>query len=113
MEIIGWPAATPVPLHTTTTLGVGELFVIVKLLPTAPTATGTNFAVIVVDPFAGTDTGNVNPDTERPGPDATMFEMLSVALPLFDIVNVCVLAIPTAMFPKSKLAGETEIDGCC
>ena len=82
------------------------------LPPVGPERVGRNFAVIVVDPFAGTDKGNVNPNTEKPGPAAAIFEMLSAALPLFDIVNACVLVTPTATFPKSKLAGATEIAAC-
>ena len=84
----------------------------VSVAPFGPETAGANFAVIVVDPFAGTDKGNANPDTEKPAPVTAMFEMLSAALPLFDIVNVCVLETPTATFAKSKLAGETEIAGC-
>jgi hypothetical protein len=112
VAIKGWPAATPVPFTATTTLAVGELFAIVTLPPIGPASVGRNFAVNVVDPFAGTDKGNANPDTEKPGPAAVIFEMLSAALPLFDIVNVCVLATPTATFAKSKLVGATEIAGC-
>lgn len=110
--IKGWPAGAPVPSNVTTTLGVGELFAIVMLPPVGPARVGRNFAVIVVDPFAGTDKGNANPDTEKPGPAAAIFEMISAALPLFDIVSVCVLATPTATAPKSKLLGATEIAGC-
>ena len=103
--------AAPVPFNTTTRLGVEELFAIVMLPPVGPERVGRNFPVIVADPFAGTDKGNVNPDTENPGPLAVIFEILSAAPPLFDTVNVCVLATPTATFPKSKLVGATEIAG--
>lgn len=48
-EIVGCPAAMPVPFSVTTTLGVAELFVSVMLPATAPAAVGRNFAVIVVD----------------------------------------------------------------
>lgn len=85
------------------------MFVNVRDPPPTPETVGANFAAIVVDPFAGTDKGKANPDTEKPAPAAAMFEMFSAELPLFDIVNVCVLETPTAMFPKSKLLGETEI----
>jgi hypothetical protein len=112
VEIKGCPAATPVPFNATTRLGAGELFANVMLPPTAPEAVGTNFALIVVDPFAGTEIGSANPETENPDPAAAIFEMLSAALPLFEIVKVCVLETPTATFPKSKLVGATEIAGC-
>lgn len=88
------------------------MFVKVSVAPPGPEAVGANFAVIEVDPFAGTEIGNVNPDTEKPDPAAAIFEMLSAAPPLFKIVNVCELATPIATFPKSKLLGETEIAAC-
>jgi len=112
VAIKGCPALTPVPFNTSTRLGVGELFAKVRVAPPGPDVVGANLTVIVVDPFAGTDNGSVNPDMEKPAPAAVIFEMLSAALPLFDIVNACVLATPIATFPKSKVLGETEIAGC-
>ena len=82
-------------------LGDGELFAIVKVPPTGPTAVGANVAEIVVDLLAATEIGNEMPCTEKPGPEAVIFEMLSAALPLFEIVNVCELLEPIAIFAKS------------
>jgi hypothetical protein len=56
--------------------------------------------------------GSENPETEKPGPDAEILEIFSAALPGFEIVTACELLTPTAIFPKSKLVGFTDIAGC-
>jgi hypothetical protein len=40
-----------------------------------------------------------------------MFEIVNVAVPGFDTVNVCEVGAPTFTFPNAMLLGETEIPG--
>jgi hypothetical protein len=106
-EIAGCPALAPVPVSAIVETA-GLVLAVIEMLPvTVPAAVGVNLAVKAVLCPAGTVIGSVNPATEKPVPVATSCVMVSVALPVFATVNVCVLDAPMATLPNDPVAPAT------
>jgi hypothetical protein len=80
-------AAIPDPLRATEVGEVGALLTMVTPPVTAPTDAGANATVIVVCCPAFTFNGSANPLTLKPDPVDVSWVMLSVAVPVFLMIN--------------------------
>ena len=96
-------AARPVPVRATDVGEDGALLMIETLPDATPTIVGVNAIVMVVFWPAFTLKGSVNPLTLKVDPLAVICVMVSVAVPVFVIVNGRDVRIPTTSFPKLML----------
>jgi len=105
--IADWPAPEPVPERAIVETA-GLVLAVIETLPvTAPAAVGANFTVNTALWPAFTVVGSVSPLTENPDPLAASCVMVSVTVPVFDTVNVCVVDDPVATLPNEPLAPAT------
>ena len=105
---------TPVPEREKDVGEPGALLVKEMLPEALPAVVGANFAVKVVELPAFTLTGVASPlIVKAADPLMLACEIVKVALPVFDIVTVCVLLLPVLTFPKAALAGFNAICGAC
>ena len=72
-----------------------------------PAVVGANTALNVAVP-PGATLVVLSPPTEYPVALILTCEMVSVAVPVFVIVNVCDFVCPSITLPKLKLAGLTD-----
>lgn len=110
-EIWASDGVTPVPVKDS---GVGEpeALLVKLMLPVSLAAVvGANFTVKVVEPFEFTLTGVVRPLIVNPVPLMLAAEIVNVALPVLEMVTVCVLVLPVLTFPKATGEGLIEICG--
>ena len=83
----------------------------IEILPLRfPTEVGVNVAVRVVLWPAVSVIGVERPLREKPVPVAVAAEIVTLAVPEFVNVIVCVPLLPTCTFPKLKLVGLAESD---
>ena len=101
------PAPAPVPVRAIIETA-GLVLAVIEMLPvTAPAPVGANFTVNDALLPALTDAGSVTPLTENPVPLAASCVMVSVTVPVFDTVNVCVADDPVATLPNDPVAPAT------
>lgn len=96
----------PEPLKATV---VGEsvaVLVTVRLPLALPALAGANVALRVRLFPAVRVAGRETLFTLKPAPEALMVLMVTPAVPVFVIVTLCVLALPTFTVPKSTLVGD-------
>ena len=75
---------------------------------TLPAAVGANVTLRVAAWLAARVSGRVKPLPLNPAPETFTCEMVTLELPLFVSVTVCVLLVPTNTLPKLKLVGLAE-----
>jgi hypothetical protein len=103
-------AVVPVPLRL---IAVGDpgTFVLNEMLPvTLPAEAGAKTALKVMLLF-GVSVCAVNPVTLKPVPVAVSDETTKFTVPVFLMVIVCELFVPSATLPKLTLDGVTDIAG--
>src|SRR5262249_50751211 len=101
-------AATAVPLRLTDVGEVGALLTMEMLPEAAPAEVGAKDAVMVVCWPAFTLSGTENPLTLKGAPDALICVMVKVAVPVFVMIKVCVVVVPTtSLVPKLTGFGLT------
>jgi len=110
--MVGLLEPPPVPLNATTTDGVAVLLVMMRLPDSAPIVGGAKLALNVTLCSGAICIGNDTPETEKPVPDAMIFEIVSVALPELVIVSGWESVTPIPAVPKLMFTGETDIPGC-
>ena len=103
--------AIPDPLREMLKAGFVALFVSVRLPERLPAEAGVKPTLNDAEPPGATESGKVNPDKLNPVGLKDAWVTLRVPEPGFCTVIVCVLATPTATFPKATLEGITEIIG--
>jgi hypothetical protein len=75
---------------------------------TAPAAVGEKTVLNVVVEPAAIVTGTVRLVTLKPVPEVVIFEILTLVLPVFVSVTVCVLLLPRFTFPKLRVVVLAE-----
>jgi hypothetical protein len=95
---------TPVPLRVTAAAPlVEELLAMFRVPLVVPATVGLNWTVSVAVWFGFNVSGKLAPDTEKPVPVSVAALTVTPAVPVDDIVIVCVVAEPTATLPKLRL----------
>lgn len=84
------------------------LLVTVTLPVRLPVLVGSKTALKDADCPAASVMGRVTPDVEKPVPLAAIFEILTLALPVFVNVTVCVVLVFVVTLPKLTDVGEAE-----
>lgn len=103
---------TPVPDSETAAGEPGALLTIETLPVAAPATVGAKVALNEALAPALIVIGSEAPLTLYPGPDGFNCVTVSVAFPGLDSETVCEVLLPTAAFPKLRLAGFTVSWGC-
>jgi hypothetical protein len=103
---------TPVPLNASV-VGEPDALLVKLMVPVAASAVvGANFTLKAVELFGFKITGVVSPLVVKSGdPLKVASEIDKVAPPELEIVMVCVLLLPTLMFPKAAAVGFNVICG--
>src|SRR5258706_3713551 len=84
-------------------------WLITEMAPlTAPAAVGEKTVLNVVVEPAAIVTGTVRLVTLKPVPEVVIFEILTLVLPVFVSVTVCVLLLPRFTFPKLRVVALAE-----
>src|ERR1700693_3080073 len=100
----------PFPVKLTATPGLaGSLLANVMFPDCAPALVGVNRIVNGTVPPAGIVPGKLPLYVNCPGP--LTFDTLSAAFPVFETCSPSSLNWPTATLPKSRLDGDTLIEG--
>ena len=101
-------AGVPEPLRLTTVdVPLEELLVKVNDPVSAPAAVGSNCIVSVAVELGLRVSGNVAPETVKPGPATVPALMVTATVPVEDSVTVCVVAVFTFTLPKPMLPALT------
>jgi hypothetical protein len=102
---ICWLAATPVADKFTTTGAVPESPCTDNVPFTDPLAVGVTLTVRLPDCPAGMDTGKAMPLSLNWEFETVACVTVSAAVPLFEMVTIWLLDLPTPTFPKLTVAG--------
>jgi hypothetical protein len=109
--IRGAGAPAPVPVRFSAVGEPATLLVKVTVPVAAVVPVGANFTLNVLFPPAAMFSGVVKPLMVKPVPLMAALEIVSVALPAFEMVTVFELLVPSVTVPKATGEGLSEICG--
>lgn len=100
-------ACAPVPLSAIVAGEFVALLVTVTLPERLAAVAGANVTLNVMDCPAASASGTVNPATLNPVPLSLICEIVTLELPVFFSVTLCVALVPVTTLPKLSDAGLT------